>query len=177
MLRGTCATRARVLAQLSDAAHTFAQERPVARRRPNCSREAGTLPPEESLRIGGLRARMRTTRPAARALRRGARAGIGAVGGRQLARAARATVPLMFAELTPTVTQFSSWVAGLNVRSASALWPSANAGSLLSIVNEAGAVHPAALGTAQHRAALRRRVDRILVPVCGETRSSADNLS
>ncbi|HEX9421314.1 MAG TPA: hypothetical protein VGA81_19815 [Methylomirabilota bacterium] len=41
------------------------------------------------------------------------------------------TLPLMFAELTPMVTQFWSWVVGLNVSSASAPPPAANVGSSL----------------------------------------------
>ena len=44
------------------------------------------------------------------------------------------TVPLMFAELTPSVTQFWSWVVGLNVSAASDCWPTANVGSSLLMV-------------------------------------------
>ena len=50
------------------------------------------------------------------------------------------TVPLMFAELTPIVTQFWSWVVGLNVSAASAPSPATNVGSSLLIVKLAGAV-------------------------------------
>src|SRR5207247_1665175 len=50
------------------------------------------------------------------------------------------TLPLMFAELTPMVTQFWSWVVGLNVSAASAPSPAANVGSSLPIVKLAGAV-------------------------------------
>ena len=44
------------------------------------------------------------------------------------------TVPLMLAELTPSVTQFWSWVVGLNVSAASAPSPAANTGSSLLMV-------------------------------------------
>ena len=50
------------------------------------------------------------------------------------------TVPLMFAELTPIVTQFWSWVVGLNVSAASDCWPTANVGSSLAMAKLAGAV-------------------------------------
>src|SRR6266446_3525924 len=50
------------------------------------------------------------------------------------------TVPLMFAELTPIVTQFWSWVVGLNVSAASDCWPTGNVGSSLAMVKLAGAV-------------------------------------
>jgi len=44
------------------------------------------------------------------------------------------TAPLMLAELTPSVTQFWSWVVGLNVSAATAPSPAANAGSSLLMV-------------------------------------------
>src|SRR5438094_9922718 len=53
------------------------------------------------------------------------------------------TVPLMFAELTPRVTQFWSWVVGLNVSAASAPSPAVNTGSSPLIVKLAGALHAA----------------------------------
>src|SRR5947207_8825448 len=51
--------------------------------------------------------------------------------------------PLMFAELTPFVTQSWSWVVGLNVSAASDCSPTGNAGSSVLMVKVAGAVNPA----------------------------------
>src|SRR5262249_30237180 len=54
-----------------------------------------------------------------------------------------ATAPSMFAELTPTVTQFWSGVVGLNVSGATDCSPTEKAGSSLAMTYVAGAVNPA----------------------------------